>query len=91
MKSIIPEISQSTTFDKLIQASMDMFISEGEVFSPWHLKCMSYAACVGPHSHLPSGGYVTNFILKLWDDPKNTKVLKEQLIKQIADLQIFRF
>lgn len=30
MKSIIPEISQSTTFDKLIQASMDMFISEGE-------------------------------------------------------------
>ena len=34
MKSIIPEISQSTTFDKLIQASMDMFISEGEVFSP---------------------------------------------------------
>lgn len=34
MKSIIPEISQSTIFDKLIQASMDMFISEGEVFSP---------------------------------------------------------
>ena len=43
MKSIIPEISQSTTFDKLIQASMDMFISEGEVFSPltpeMHVLC----------------------------------------------------
>ena len=41
MKSIIPERSQSTTFDKLIQASMDMFISEGEVFSPLHVKCLA--------------------------------------------------
>jgi len=31
MKSIIPEQSQSTIFDKLIQAAMDIFISEGEV------------------------------------------------------------
>ena len=31
MKSIIPEESQSTIFDKLIQAAMDDFISEGEV------------------------------------------------------------
>lgn len=31
MKSIIPEQSQSTIFDKLIQAAMDDFISEGEV------------------------------------------------------------
>lgn len=30
MKSIIPEQSQSTIFDKLIQAAMDIFISEGE-------------------------------------------------------------
>ncbi|KAL9956376.1 hypothetical protein ACROYT_G037843 [Oculina patagonica] len=30
MKSIIPEQSQSTIFDKLIQAAMDDFISEGE-------------------------------------------------------------
>ncbi|KAJ7362141.1 Exocyst complex component 7 [Desmophyllum pertusum] len=30
MKSIIPEESQSTIFDKLIQAAMDDFISEGE-------------------------------------------------------------
>ena len=64
MKSIIPERSQSTTFDKLIQASMDMFISEGEVFSPLTRK-MPYAACVGPHSHLPSAGHVTYRILKL--------------------------
>lgn len=33
MKSIIPEQSQSTIFDKLIQAAMDDFISEGEVFA----------------------------------------------------------
>lgn len=31
MKSIIPEQSQSTIFDKLIQTAMDIFISEGEV------------------------------------------------------------
>lgn len=30
MKSVIPEQSQSTIFDKLIQAAMDIFISEGE-------------------------------------------------------------
>ena len=33
MKSIIPEQSQSTIFDKLIQAAMDIFISEGEVLN----------------------------------------------------------
>ena len=33
MKSIIPEQSQSTIFDKLIQAAMDDFISEGEVLA----------------------------------------------------------
>ena len=64
MKSIIPERSQSTTFDKLIQASMDMFISEGEVFSPL-TRQMPYAGCAGPHSHLPSEGCVTYFILRL--------------------------
>ena len=64
MKSIIPGRDQSTTFDKLIQASMDMFISEGEVFSPLTRK-MPYAFYVGPHSHLPSGSHVTYFILKL--------------------------
>ena len=31
MKSIIPEQSQNTIFDKLIQTAMDIFISEGEV------------------------------------------------------------
>ena len=33
MKSIIPEQSQSTIFDKLIQAAMDDFIAEGEVIT----------------------------------------------------------
>ena len=37
MKSIIPEQSQSTIFDKLIQAAMDSFISEGEVFDKMKL------------------------------------------------------
>ena len=40
MKSIIPEQSQSTIFDKLIQAAMDDFISEGEVITiNCHQKC----------------------------------------------------
>ena len=34
MKSIIPEQSQSSIFDKLIQAAMEIFISDGEVLSP---------------------------------------------------------
>ena len=34
MKSIIPEQSQSTTFDTLIQAAMEDFIAEGEVSDP---------------------------------------------------------
>ena len=40
MKSIIPEHSQSTIFDKLIQAAMDDFIAEGEVKTiNCHQKC----------------------------------------------------
>ena len=40
MKSIIPEQSQSTIFDKLIQAAMDDFIAEGEVITiNCHQKC----------------------------------------------------
>ena len=39
MKSIIPEQSQSTIFDKLIQAAMEDFISEGEVREYSAIKC----------------------------------------------------
>jgi len=40
MKSIIPEQSQNTIFDMLIQAAMDDFISEGEVITiNRHQKC----------------------------------------------------
>ena len=42
MKSIIPEKNQSTIFDKLIQAAVDDFISEGEVITiNCHQKCWS--------------------------------------------------
>ena len=44
MKSVIPEQSQSTIFDKLIQAAMDIFISEGEVRKAkagFELKCQN--------------------------------------------------
>ena len=39
MKSIIPEQSQSTIFDKLIQTAMDIFISEGEVHAVFTQSC----------------------------------------------------
>ncbi|XP_068690632.1 exocyst complex component 7-like [Montipora foliosa] len=65
MKSIIPEQSQSTIFDKLIQAAMDIFISEGE--ETFHMTqgqfptlIHSMEATHGPdnHSNMPSDGTV---------------------------------
>ena len=42
MKSIIPDQSQSSIFDKLIQAAMEIFISDGEVLSP-NFVCIKIA------------------------------------------------